>query len=296
MNIDPVIKKQWQELAELKTDDPEVAKLADAERQKLKDDILARFKSDETPAILEIRPGTGGQEAALFAAALLRMYMKYAEKNDWRTEILNLDESPLGGIESTTAVIRGPGAGPLLRAEAGVHRVQRVPKTEKSGRIHTSTASVVVMPEASAGEITVKPEDIRFDVFRASGKGGQGVNTTDSAVRVTHRPTGLVVTCQDERSQLKNKDRALRVLRSRLKQIEDDKTATARGQLRQSMIGQSDRSDKMRTYNFVQDRLTDHRLGQSWHGLERILAGNLDEVVEALQTAELEASLQSTPR
>lgn len=236
--------------------------------------------------VLEVRSGTGGEEAELFAAELMRMYLRYAETKSWRTAVLDKNESSLGGIKSATIEIKGYGAYPALKYEGGVHRVQRVPETEKSGRIHTSAASVVVIPEVETSEVEIKPEDIRVDVYRSSGKGGQGVNTTDSAVRITHFPSGIVVAIQDERSQLKNRDKAMKILASRLQQIHDNETAGAIDDIRREMIRSGDRSDKIRTYNFPQDRVTDHRLNQSWHHLVDIINGKLDAIVAAFEPIE----------
>lgn len=295
MQITDAQKEQFHHLELLKQQDPELAELADEELKQLHTELLATDPDLNRSLILEVRPGTGGEEAELFAGELLRMYLKYAEKKGWRVEVMDASESEGGGMKSATVSIKGHEAYPLLKWEGGVHRVQRIPKTEKAGRIHTSAASVVVMPEAQEREVELKTEDIRVDVYRASGKGGQGVNTTDSAVRLLHIPTGIIVTCQDERSQLKNRDKAMRVLRSRLKQLDEEKKAQAKGDIRRLMIGAGDRSDKMRTYNFPQDRVTDHRINQSWHNISRIMAGELDSIGAAMRQAELEDLLHDTP-
>ena len=243
---------------------------------------------DAKDAIVEIRAGTGGDEAALFAGDLLRMYQKFAETRGWTVETLAASPGTQGGFKEIILSVRGPGAFGLMKYEGGVHRVQRVPVTESSGRLHTSAATVAVLPEAEDIDVQIDPNDLKIDVYRSSGPGGQSVNTTDSAVRVTHVPIGLVVTCQDEKSQHKNKDKALRVLRSRLYQQELDRHHTERSRARRSMVGSGDRSAKIRTYNFPQGRLTDHRLEgpDKNHPLHRVIDGALDDVIEALRTAE----------
>ena len=238
--------------------------------------------NDAKNVILEIRGGTGGEEASLFAADLLRMYQRYAESRRWKFEIIDLEETGLRGVKSATAIVEGAGAYSRLKYEGGVHRVQRVPQTEASGRIHTSAATIAVMPEAEDVEVEVLEKDLRVDRFCASGPGGQGVNTTYSAVRLTHLPTGIVVQCQDERSQIKNKAKALRVLKARLLEVEREKQQGSIAAERKKMVGTGDRSEKIRTYNFPQSRVTDHRIGLTSHRLSEILDGRLDELVEPL--------------
>ena len=254
--------------------------------------LLPRDPNDEKNVIVEIRAGTGGDEAALFAADLYRMYVRYAETQRWKTQVLSSHSTGIGGFKESIFEVQGRGAYSHLKFESGVHRVQRVPDTEASGRIHTSTATVAVLPEMEAVEVEVDPNDIRIDVFRSQGAGGQSVNTTDSAVRLTHLPTGMVVTCQDERSQLQNRIRALAILRSRLYEIEQQRLVEEQGATRRSQVGSGERSEKIRTYNFPQNRVTDHRIGFTTHRLEAILEGALDELIQALTEADQAARLK----
>ena len=249
--------------------------------------LLPRDPNDERDVILEVRAGAGGEEAALFAAELLRMYLRYASRHRFATEVLSLSETGIDGIKEAIVQVRADGAYSRLKFEGGVHRVQRIPATESSGRIHTSTATVVVMPEADEVEIDIdEDKDLRIEVKRSSGPGGQSVNTTDSAVRITHLPTGLVVEIQDEKSQHKNKAKALSVLRSRLLDLEIQKQRAADSATRRSMVGSGDRSDKVRTYNFPQDRVTDHRIGKTVHNLPGVMDGDLDDLIDALIMAD----------
>jgi peptide chain release factor 1 len=249
--------------------------------------LLPRDPNDERDVILEVRAGAGGEEAALFAAELLRMYLRYAGRHRFATEVLSLNETGIDGIKEAIVQVRGDGAYSRLKFEGGVHRVQRIPATESSGRIHTSAATVVVMPEADEVEVEIdEDKDLRIEVKRSSGPGGQSVNTTDSAVRITHLPSGLVVEIQDEKSQHKNKAKALSVLRSRLLDLEIQRQREADSATRRSMVGSGDRSDKVRTYNYPQDRVTDHRIGKTVHNLPGVLAGDLDELIDALIMAD----------
>ena len=265
------------EIAEL---EPRRAEL----EQQIKLLLIPRDPNDERNAILEIRAGTGGTEAALFAHDLFRMYWRYAERRGWKVEPLSLSESEAGGVKEVIAAVSGDQVFHRLKHERGVHRVQRVPATESQGRIHTSTVTVAVLPEAEEVDIQINPADLRIDVFRSSGPGGQSVNTTDSAVRVTHIPTGVVVQCQDEKSQLKNKTKAMKVLRARLLEAEQERAADERASERRSQVGTGGRSEKIRTYNFPQSRITDHRAGVTVHQLEAVLAGDLDDLLDQVHT------------
>ncbi len=289
------VKKDIEENEELLREekDPEMKELAREEiktlQEKLQDLeyrlkilLLPKDPNDEKGVIIEIRSGTGGEEAALFAGDLFRMYSKYVEKKGWKLEVVEANPTELGGFKEVVFMVEGKGAFSKLKYESGVHRVQRVPETEAGGRIHTSAATVAVLPEAEEVDIEIKPEDLRIDVYRSMGHGGQSVNTTDSAVRITHLPTGIVVTCQDEKSQLKNKAKALKVLRARLLDIELEKQQKERRDLRRIQIGSGDRSERIRTYNFPQNRVTDHRIGLTLYKLDSILEGNLDEIIDPL--------------
>ena len=253
--------------------------------------LLPKDPNDSKNVIVEIRAGAGGDEAALFAAEIYRMYVKYAESRRWKTELMSLNENGIGGFKEVTFMINGAGAYSRLKHESGVHRVQRVPETESGGRIHTSTITVAIMPEAEEIDFQLDLNDCKFDVFRASGNGGQCVNTTDSAVRLTHIPTGIVISCQDEKSQLKNRDKALRVLRSRLYDMELQKRHDEEAEARRSQVGTGDRSEKIRTYNFPQGRVTDHRIKLTLHRLDTILNGDLDEIIDSLIAADQTAKL-----
>jgi peptide chain release factor 1 len=251
----------------------------------LKELMRPRDKNDDRDVIVEVRAGTGGDEAGLFAAELMRMYLRYAERRGWKHEIMNTNETDIKGIKEVTFEVRGKGAYSRLKWESGVHRVQRVPVTEAGGRIHTSTATVVVLPEAEEVDISIDPNDLQIDVYRSGGHGGQSVNTTDSAVRITHKPTGMVVICQDERSQLKNKARAMSVLRARLYERERLRAQEENSQMRRSQIGTGERAEKIRTYNFPQNRVTDHRIGATLHNLPEVMEGAIEPLIDQLSLA-----------
>jgi peptide chain release factor 1 len=278
----------------------EVGRLEDEEArlvEELKVLLLPRDPADDGNVIMEVRAGAGGDEAALFAGELLRMYMRYAERHRYRAEVMSLNETGIGGVKEAILAITGEGAFSRLKFEGGTHRVQRVPATESAGRIHTSTATVVVLPEAEEAEIEIDEErDLRIEVKRSSGPGGQSVNTTDSAVRITHLPTNTVVTCQDERSQIKNKAKALKILRSRLLDVKVQEQERAMAEQRKNQVSSGDRSAKIRTYNFPQGRLTDHRIGLTLYRLKEIMEGDLDPVIDALVAADAEKRLAAADR
>jgi len=283
--------KDLVELARQEIESLTVEKLAT--QADLKELLAPRDPDDQRNTIVEIRAGTGGDEAALFAAALYRMYSRYAEGHNWRVDIMNSSPTGVGGLKEIIFLVEGKGSYGRFKYESGVHRVQRIPVTEASGRIHTSAVTVAILPEAGEIDVDIRPEEIRVDVFRSSGPGGQSVNTTDSAVRVTHIPTGLVVTCQDEKSQHKNKAKALKVLRSRLLDKAKAEQDEERSRNRKQQVGTGDRSEKIRTYNFPQSRVTDHRIGLSLHKLEQVLDGDIDDLVEALARSESEARIKA---
>lgn len=294
-------KKAKESVAEakemLEMGDEELRELAKMEIAEYEDEIpkmeeelklllLPKDPNDEKNVILEVRAGTGGDEAALFAQDLLRMYLRYAERRGWKAEIMDSNTTDIGGIKEASVLIKGKGAYSRLKYESGTHRVQRVPDTESAGRVHTSAATVAVLPEVDDVEVEINPNDVRVDVYRSSGNGGQCVNTTDSAVRLTHIPTGLVVTCQDEKSQIKNKEKAFKVLRSRLYDMKLREQNAEISEQRRSQVGTGDRSERIRTYNFPQGRITDHRIGMTIYKLDNFLDGEIDEVIDGLITSD----------
>ena len=306
--MEPIVKKYEEdkkakkELADAKEivemeSDEEMRDLAKMEISELEDQIeknedelkillLPKDPNDEKNVILEVRAGTGGEEAALFAQELLRMYMRYAERRGWKTELMDVNDTGIGGVKEAVVLIKGKGAYSRLKYESGVHRVQRVPETESAGRVHTSAATVAVLPEVDDVEVDLNPNDVRVDVYRASGNGGQCVNTTDSAVRLTHIPTGLVVTCQDEKSQIKNKEKAFKVLKSRLYDMMLSEQNKEISEARKSQVGSGDRSERIRTFNFPQGRVTEHRIGLTLYKLAQIMDGDLDEIIDGLITSD----------
>lgn len=306
--MEPIVKK-YEEYKKAKSDfaeakdivenesDEEMRDLAKMEVGELEDKItelegelkillLPKDPNDEKNVILEVRAGTGGEEAALFGQDLLRMYMRYAERRRWKTELMDVNDTGIGGIKEAVVLIKGKGAYSRLKYESGVHRVQRVPETESAGRVHTSAATVAVLPEVDDVEVDLNPNDVRVDVYRASGNGGQCVNTTDSAVRLTHEPTGLVVTCQDEKSQIKNKEKAFKVLKARLYDLKVQEQNKEISEARKSQVGSGDRSERIRTYNFPQGRVSEHRIGLTLYKLNAILDGELDEIIDGLITSD----------
>ena len=282
--FDEKIDDEMRELVkeELKIEEERLAEI----EEELKILLIPKDENDDKNVIVEIRGGAGGDEAALFAGVLVRQYIHYADNHNWKTEIMSSNENGIGGFKEAILLIQGKGAYSRLKYESGVHRVQRVPETESSGRIHTSTATVIVMPEIDDVEIEIDPNDVRVDVFRSSGNGGQSVNTTDSAVRLTHAPTGIVVSCQDEKSQLKNKDKAFKILKAKLYDMELQKQEDAVSKEKKSQIGSGDRSERIRTYNYPQGRVTDHRINYTSHRIDDINNGDLDDLIDALTTAD----------
>ena len=289
--FDEKIDDEMRELVkeELKIEEERLAEI----EEELKILLIPKDENDDKNVIVEIRGGAGGDEAALFAGVLLRQYIHYADNHNWKSELMSSNENGIGGFKEAILLIQGKGAYSRLKYESGVHRVQRVPETESSGRIHTSTATVIVMPEIDDVEIDIDPNDVRVDVFRSSGNGGQSVNTTDSAVRLTHEPTGIVVSCQDEKSQLKNKDKAFKILKAKLYDMELQKQEDAVSKEKKSQIGSGDRSERIRTYNYPQGRVTDHRINYTSHRIDDINNGDLDDLIDALTAADQAAKIES---
>ena len=286
--LEPEMKELAEE--ELKNAKNELERITD----ELKILLLPRDENDDRNVIVEIRAGTGGEEAALFAHSLYRMYSMYAESKGFKIEILNINETELGGVKEISFMVEGDGAYSRFKFESGVHRVQRVPETETQGRIHTSAVTVAVLPEAEDVEVEINPADLEIDTYRSGGAGGQHVNKTDSAIRITHKPTGVVVECQDERSQFKNRDKAMKMLKTKLLDMEREKQQNAIASERRSQVGSGDRSERIRTYNYPQGRLTDHRINLTLYSLEYILDGDLDDVIDALITADRAEKLQNS--
>ena len=315
-NLSPIVleyrkykdaEKREKDAAEILAEKPEaeLKELAESEISECRDSMersLERLKilllpkdpDDDKSVVMEIRAGTGGEEAALFSGVLYRMYSMYAQANGWKTELIDENETELGGYKEISFLVEGEGVYGKLKYESGTHRVQRVPETESQGRIQTSAVTVAVLPEAEAVEVVIDPQDLEIDTHRASGAGGQHINKTDSAIRILHKPTGIVVECQDERSQLKNREKAMKVLRSKIYQLEEEKRNAERSDTRKSQIGTGDRSEKIRTYNYQQGRVTDHRIKLTIHSLEAVLNGKLDEIVEALSAADRARQLENS--
>jgi peptide chain release factor 1 len=289
--LDSTLDRDFRELVQLEYDEAK-EKLEEIEKE-LKFLLVPKDPNDERSVIVEIRGGAGGEEAALFAGVLFRMYTRFAERKHWRTEILDANETEIGGFKEVVFAIEARGAYSRLKYESGVHRVQRVPSTESSGRIHTSTVTVAVLPEVDDVEVDVNPNDLQIDTYRASGAGGQHINKTDSAIRITHLPSGIVVTCQDQRSQYKNKDKAMKVLRARLYERAQQQQNSEVAHARKSQVGTGDRSERIRTYNFPQGRVTDHRIGLTLYKIEEIVDGDIEELVDALITADQSEKLGS---